>query len=282
MVACYAERWVRFFLFASTLFGLATALSLSSRPPPSYSSSVVVYRAGQKQDEPFIAVTLLKQLMNPLFLQYKNFFVATTTSDNNTSHPRLVGFAQVRPLKQQQKKKKDENENDSFTLWLEYPAEDLKELPSDWASLPWTKEYREASAQAKAKRERREEQRRRQQQQQQTVPSTSTSSYWELASVYVEPDVRNQGIGTELVRLCLQSLAQRGRLESDNVFLITLKTRSKWYQSAFAFEVLEHLRDVPESMQLEVAAGTVITKLLDEELRCMRSTEKTLAYFAEK
>lgn len=51
---------------------------------------------------------------------------------------------------------------------------------------------------------------------------------YELASVYVEPVYRNRGIGSDLVRLCLEAHKDAGLLLTD-IYLITLEDTVEWY-----------------------------------------------------
>lgn len=104
-----------------------------------------MYRPGASVDEWAIRARIVKQLMNPLYINAANFKVAT---DND----KLVGFAQLRPL----------------------------------------------------------------------------GNVYELASVYVEPVYRNRGIGSDLVRLCLEAHKESG-LELTDVYLLTLGDTNEWY-----------------------------------------------------
>eukprot|EP01083_Nonionella_stella_P097024 272751_1 len=85
---------------------------------------------------------------------------------------------------------------------------------------------------------------------------------WELASVYVLPQYRGQGIGSEVVRRLL--LKHRGPV--PNVYILTLNTTKKWYQN-IGFEITT---EPPEKMKFEMAAGKFITNFINEELICMR------------
>ena len=246
------------------------ALSLSS----------VSYRTGQKADEWTISTTMAKQLMNPLGIDASNFVVATDPKDNNA----LVGWAQIRPLGSSLTNPNQYNappgsystdQDVDDTMWLEFDEDESVQVPSGWASLPWTKEYKAFSQQAKSRRKRREQ--LMQEQTRQVDKESSSPLLWELASVYVRPEYRSQGIGSGLVARCLQRHVQRKRMLVNSVYLLTLGKRAPWYASGFAFEIVPDATDIPSSMQLEIAAGTIITKLIDEELCCMRATPATLA-----
>jgi GNAT superfamily N-acetyltransferase len=253
----------------------------------SLTASSVSYRRGQKADEWTIATTLAKQLMNPFSVKASRFVVATITDDRKDSpQETLVGWAQIRPLSSSTMR--DPYQYDaspgSYTLdqavddelWLEFEEDDSVQVPSGWASLPWTKEYRDFSQQAKKRRERRNELVQRQQQQAEN--DVDTLPFWELASVYVRPEFREQGIGSQLVQQCLQTHAvQNKRPIVDKVYLLTIRKRSFWYATKFAFEIVSDPSSIPKFMQLEMAAGGFISKIIGEDLCCMRATQATLA-----
>mmetsp|Transcript_1274 Transcript_1274/g.2523 ORF Transcript_1274/g.2523 Transcript_1274/m.2523 type:complete len:171 (+) Transcript_1274:78-590(+) len=63
------------------------ALGLCAQPK-------VVYRSGTAIDQPAIAAAVLRESMNPLFLQPEQFIVASDAVDQQ----RVLGFGQLRPL----------------------------------------------------------------------------------------------------------------------------------------------------------------------------------------
>lgn len=249
------------------------------------SSPSISYRTGgQPNDKWSIVTTLSKELMNPLSVDVSNFIVATPRGDDS----QIIGFAQIRPLGTTVAR--DPNKFNAAPgswsiqqqvdddLWDELEDDESFEIPGGWQSLPWTKEYRAFSEQAKQRRERREEllqERIRAQSAQ--VSSTAPAEYmlWELASVYVRPEYRHRGIGSELVRRCLGHHVKQGRQLVNGVYLLTLRKNARWYASQFGFDIATSTA-VPKAMQLEIVAGTIVTKMLGEELCCMRASQMTL------
>ena len=144
-------------------------------------------------------------------------------------------------------------------IWDEFEAADNAVVPSGLASLPWSAEYRALAAAARTRRERRAALLTRE--------SDLTPQLYELASVYVAVDARRRGLGSELVRRLLARHAQLGRASSD-VYLLTLGKTAAWY-CALGFELVADA-DVPAPMTLEFKAGSWITRLIGEDLVCMR------------
>ena len=68
-------------------FYFANVLSLCAQPN-------VVYRPGSTIDQQAIAAAVLRESMNPLFLQPERFIVANDAADEQ----RVLGFGQLRPL----------------------------------------------------------------------------------------------------------------------------------------------------------------------------------------
>mmetsp|Transcript_16514 Transcript_16514/g.45506 ORF Transcript_16514/g.45506 Transcript_16514/m.45506 type:complete len:332 (+) Transcript_16514:256-1251(+) len=244
----------------------------------------VRFRCGRAEDEPVIAFTMAKELMNPLGISHRNFVVAEDVS--NGDRVRVVGWAQIRPLGPAAV---DPSEFDSppgsiprinsveddvdELMWEEFENDTRTDFSGGrWQNtLPWTKEYKEAFAAADERLERRaelvareEERRKQQQQQQQTEPRL-----WELASVYVVPERRSEGIGRGLVRSVLDEHRDLGRA-SESVYALTLSSTVDWYRSNFGFVTVTESRNIPKPMALEVAAGKIITKLMGNELVCLR------------
>ena len=62
-------------------------LSLCSQP-------AVIYRPGTQSDQPAIAAAVLREAMNPLFLEPERFILACDAADEQ----RILGFGQLRPL----------------------------------------------------------------------------------------------------------------------------------------------------------------------------------------
>lgn len=75
----------------------------------------------------------------------------------------------------------------------------------------------------------------------------------ELASVFVRPDIRGQGVGTALVRECLRTR----RAAQAPVFLLTLKTQAEFY-SRLGFSAVPEGAPLPTTMGVELALGQVV------------------------
>ena len=265
----------------------ASSFSSSSRGSSNNNNNVnIQYRQGAPQDKGNIAATLLKELMNPLGVQTERFVVATTTLEGDATRPVTVGWAQIKPLG---RSPTDANvQRDPFTvnarpgsysldqeiddqLWDDFETNDNIQVPTGWASLPWTKEYRtlqqaiqDRNAQIEVMRQERKTE----------LLRNPQSQLWELSSVFVEAPYRGQGIGAELVRRVVRQRLTTGCMPTS-IYLLTLATTAPWYNTNFGFDVVE-ASDVPAPMALEVAAGSIITKLIGAQLCCMRGTEKTI------
>ena len=89
---------------------------------------------------------------------------------------------------------------------------------------------------------------------------------WELSSVYVEPEFRGRGIGSELVKRLLANHAEQGRPLCD-IYLLTLASRCGWYEALGWKQTLT----MPDSMELEFVVGTPLARLVaDDSLVSMR------------
>ena len=227
--------------------------------------SNIQFRNGRSSDERTIATTMLKELMNPLGIKAERFIVAVDDQ-------RPIGWAQIRPLGTAKRDPSkfnarpgsfDVQSDADDAMWDEFEQEQDTVVPVGLASLPWTKEYRAFAEAAKKRRERRAEIVERE--------KAKAPMLYELASVYVIPDYRGQGIGTELIKRVLQRHVDRGRKLSD-VYLLTLATTVQWYYDSFGFEVVPE-EQVPEQMRFEIAAGKLITRLIGAKLCCMRGVD---------
>ena len=268
------------------LLGIHSASTFSSSSSSSTGNTYnninnnIQYRQGLPKDKGKIAATLLKELMNPLGIQSERFVVATTTPDDT-----VVGWAQIRPLGSSPTEsniQRDPSQIDARPgsypldqeiddeLWDDFEQDDTIQVPMGWASLPWTKEYR---ALQEAVKDRTAKRKALRQERETALLRNPQSQLWELSSVYVEAPYRGRGIGAELVRRVVRQRLATGCLPTS-IFLLTLVTTAPWYQTNFGFEIVE-TADVPAPMALEVAAGSVITKLIGAQLCCMRGTEKT-------
>ncbi|CAJ1959688.1 unnamed protein product [Cylindrotheca closterium] len=238
-------------------------------------STPILYRNGRAGDELFIAPVMAKELMNPFGISHKNNLIVA--EDKATG--KRVGWAQIRSMgyagiETSSKFVDDEDSSSNFrrkvqsldNIGQELDDEilddferDPVEFPNGLASLPWTKEYREASQAASDRQKRREERRQ--------AELKRRPQLWELSSVYVIPEYRKRGIGSELV----QGVLQRNKYSlrpGKEVYALTLAKTVLWYQRlGFDIEPVP-----PSSMALEIAAGSVITGLIGEELVCIKAT----------
>ena len=234
----------------------------------------VRFRCGRPDDEPVIAFAMAKEFMNPLGISSRNFVVAEDSSTGDR-----LGWAQIRPLGpagvDPSKLNSQPGSMPSATLedevdevmWDEFDEDPDANFSGGWKStLPWSKEYRSAMEAATRRVDRRadllasEEARRK---------NVATPQLWELASVYVIPERRSQGIGRALVEGVLEQHRDFGRA-SEAVFALTLSSTLDWYALNFGFVSVDDPSDVPKPMALEVAAGTAITKLMGNQLVCLR------------
>ncbi|GFH50310.1 hypothetical protein CTEN210_06786 [Chaetoceros tenuissimus] len=210
---------------------------------------------------------MAQNLMNPLSIHADRFIVAVDPKNDN----KLYGWAQLRPIGTRLVNK---NEYDALPgsgsieeevneeIWEEFEADET-DFPVGFASLPWTKEYREYAQKSQARNEKRIQR----MEQMNKELQRGRSAIWELASVYVKPEMRKLGIGSELVRRVMAKHTTMERKRKD-VYLLTLDSTIDWYRQ-FGFEVTER---PPSSMLGEIATGNVITGFIGSKLVCMRGT----------
>ena len=87
--------------------------------------------------------------------------------------------------------------------------------------------------------------------------------YSELASLYVLPDYRQQGVGSALVKELL------ARHEDDTkVCLLTLKPTMSFYEM-HGFVCIKSLEDLPSILKFEFKVGSLISSFLGNDLVCM-------------
>jgi ribosomal protein S18 acetylase RimI-like enzyme len=98
------------------------------------------------------------------------------------------------------------------------------------------------------------------------------AAYSELASLYVDPDHRHQGIGSALVEKILE------RHDADvyspsKVCLLTLLPTTKFYEP-HGFVVQTILDDLPATLQFEFKAGSLVSSFLGNDICCMVRDKK--------
>jgi N-acetylglutamate synthase-like GNAT family acetyltransferase len=265
------------FVLRLSVFGILLATGLLLLPLQPVEAALVAgvtYRNGRKSDELAVALTMAGQLMNPLGVRARNFVVA----EEGAGRRRRVGWAQIRPLGPSRVDPAakcggarpgsyDAERAADDAAWEELEADDAAVAPHGWSSLPWTREYRAFADAAKKRRERRDAIAEREKR------KDRENMLYELASVYVIPEYRGRGIGTELVERVLQRHAQQGHALSS-VYLLTLATTAGWYEDNFGFQVVEEEEQVPAQLSFEVTAGKIITKFIGAELCCMRGPDE--------
>ncbi len=236
--------------------------------------SNVRFRCGRPDDEPVIAFAMAKELMNPLGISSRNFVVAEDSSTGER-----LGWAQIRPLGPAGvdpsvlnsrpgsiASTSLEDEVDE-AMWDEFEEDQDADFSLGWKStLPWSKEYRSAMDAAKRRMDRRAELLAKEEARRKNV---ATPQLWELASVYVIPERRSEGIGRALVKGVLEQHRNFGRA-NEAVYALTLSSTFDWYATNFGFVSVDDPNDVPKPMAFEVAAGTAITKLMGNQLVCLR------------
>ena len=251
---------------ATPPIAVAAAFSMDPRATTTTTKSKrtnIQYRPGTSADSLGIAWQMAQEFMNPLGIDGTRFVVASTTSSN----ARRIGWAQIRPLLRSGEEAAVQEETDDV-LWDEFEQDTSLQVPVGWQSLPWTREYRAFAAQAAAKNRGKRRRDAIEQQVRQETPAL-----YELASVWVDPAFRHQGMGTQLVqrvlhRHCVNETTGSSPLEQ--VYLLTLDTTVDWYRDKFGFEPLQGLYDVPPAMQWEVQAGQIVTGMLGKQLVCMQ------------
>jgi GNAT superfamily N-acetyltransferase len=252
----------------------ATSLWNDDDSSSSNNNNRLRYRQGRREDEFYIATRMVRELMNPLGMDARRFVMAVVDDLSDTKKQSLVGWAQLRPLGPAAVDPGTYNAAPgSFAaddeidqeIWQEFEESPVN-FPNGFASLPWSKEYRAASLAAKERREGRTQtqlvERAKHQKEEKFLN-------WELASVYVLPEYRNQGIGSELVKKLVEKHTNAKGRPLSTIYLLTLKSTMDWYQQ-FGFELLPDDDAPPQQMNLEIVAGNLITKAIGEELVCMR------------
>ena len=242
----------------------------------------VRFRCGRPDDEPTIAFAMARELMNPLGISSENFVVAEDLATGER-----LGWAQIRPLgpagvdpavlngRPGSIRPTTAEDDVDELIWEEFEEDNEgADFSGGWRStLPWSDEYRSAMEASRARRDRRAELVAREEANRRRNPSPRI---WELASVYVVPDRRSAGIGRSLVRSVLELHGEYGR-SKEAIYALTLSSTVDWYAGNFGFVAVEDPSQVPKPMAFEVAAGTAITKLMGNQLVCLRLPLETMA-----
>lgn len=108
---------------------------------------------------------------------------------------------------------------------------------------------------------------------------SASASFWELASLFVDPDHRRKGVGTAIIQELLRrhDEAQQQQQQGDShpeaiVLLLTLAPTAPLYEP-HGFQVVDpassEFRNLPKSVRLEHAAGKAVSWVLGNELVCM-------------
>ena len=87
--------------------------------------------------------------------------------------------------------------------------------------------------------------------------------------MYVDPNYRHKGIGSELIRRIMNEYKQTGKSPED-VYVLTIDAG---FYERLGFKVIESKGDIPEQMDFEIAAGSVVTGIIGKDLVCMRGYE---------
>lgn len=94
--------------------------------------------------------------------------------------------------------------------------------------------------------------------------------YSELASLYVYPEHRHEGVGSALVARLLER-HDASTTRNTKVCLLTLRPTIQFYQP-HGFEVQLAFDDLPVSIQFEHKAGSLISSFLGNDICCMLRT----------
>lgn len=231
-------------------------------------SKSVRFRSGMKKDELKIRMTLLTNFMNPLVIDSKRFIVAVNPSNDDD----LYGWAQLRPLgfnildstNFDSKPGSGSIEQDiEEIIWDEFDREEIV-FPTGLASLPWSKEYNRFANQSSKRRERADYLMKRSK----LELKNDRNQLWELASVYVLPKWRQNGIGSELIRRIILRHVSFERSLMD-VYLMTVESRRAFYEN-LGFSLAN---DIPAAMEQEMSIGRIVSKIiLGSNLIAMRGT----------
>ena len=96
-------------------------------------------------------------------------------------------------------------------------------------------------------------------------PIPSSDKYCELASVYVDPSYRRKGIASSIIQ---QLLDRHDSLNQNTICLLTLKPTTPLYEK-YGFQIVTDISTMPQGIQLEFRAGSMISTFLGNNLVCM-------------
>jgi ribosomal protein S18 acetylase RimI-like enzyme len=98
--------------------------------------------------------------------------------------------------------------------------------------------------------------------------------YSELASLYVLPERREQGIGGATVQALLERHSASASTTPKPVCLLTLKPTASFYER-YGFQIASERerKKLPKSLQLEFQAGNALSFILGNDLVCMIQKE---------
>ena len=96
-----------------------------------------------------------------------------------------------------------------------------------------------------------------------------SSSFSELASLYVLPEYRHQGVGRALVEALIER-HKSSPLSSNRLCLLTLKPTSRFYRP-FGFRVASEMdrKQLPLTLQFEFQAGNLLSRVWGRDVVCM-------------
>jgi GNAT superfamily N-acetyltransferase len=95
-----------------------------------------------------------------------------------------------------------------------------------------------------------------------------SQNYAELASVYVDPKFRRQGVASKLIAHLIER--HEATDDSPSLCLLTLNSTTALYEK-FGFQVMPEraVKSLPVGLQFEFAAGKAISAVLGNTLVCM-------------
>ena len=253
--------------------------AFSTDAPSSSLPPQIRLRPAYPDDELPISLIMAKELMNPSISHRNNMIVAEDTASGHR-----IGWAQIRSLgyattgvsnsgdqyedgdntsslnsrKVQSISSIEEDVDEE--MWEDFD-DDPTPIPNGWASLPWTKEYKNAMQSADDRIKRREMKLQ--------LELEARPKFWELSSVYVRPQYRDRGVGSALVNAVLQrhiTTRQRGK----DIYALTLASTATWYEKKFGFRIVEEKHQIPNAMTMAKNIGSAITQVKGDELVCIR------------